>query len=738
MPSSLHLYELDYHYNQPQRTTELISHTFSLINQFGEKSFAPLEQYIARFRVDHVDHGQNLYQKLSRSTYSDQIKNGLNALSITDNGDKLHDYFMGTFTPNAKEIKEIKNMISNDNQYVFDIEDNAADDILYNSNFESIVNSAMHFSQDHRKHEFMSICSVFLEQLGTDKTNKLKEIINNGEFKLEKLVDKIKSLSIISFGVHKDKDKLEYATAESGLPDAMFFNPEYKSYENLKLTTVAATTDKGTDVEKHSMLRHTVASLATLKELKNMLHDTSFNTAYTEILKIKHHFDNNDQDFIADDFSKNLFLSVDDIDSSIIGETIITKDQWNNHLNPLFESIITHDGKLLDFSLKYNNSLSKEGSPHQTESLFSDAYAKHLGYDNWASYIKKKSDKNELLNSLKGIGYLKGDDPRLITKDDLRKLARDLKLEGMDTFFVGSAAFSDTKDKPVYYKSNNTDLNPVELRLGINIAAYAAEYSGHLGFCRIEPGAGLEFISAFNIRGNTKKGEVDGKKLTASMDKVHQFLFDEYMLKPLDGLQDNLAKENDYILDNVGKFKSSFYESIKHIIKTENSSINSAFQQYAKELNIIIPKEFDAEELIKKENIIIKKGYHGIQCYEKDIELLYVTAQLNMTDKKLEMADINKALRYISANKEDLLLKLEKDIIEIAREIKNKDPDFDGFLKEVEDYNLVIDTKKKLKDNKIDNNGIKVSDDLNNLFNKSTKIPKTTQVTSKNKKPKKD
>ena len=663
MNRELNLEQIEENFPHTQKVNDLISNIHSIINYYEEDSYPFIDKYIANFRHKNIIEEKNFSSITYLKDVQDNISNSsINYKNIETNLNvNIEDFFMG-ITPIEEE--QLKNLFVNENHDLgLNIIESDIDNIVYSDKFDAKISSLINFSKDNRKHEFLSICSVFIEEMPESDVLKLRSEINNNTFDPEKFIKMISDLSIIPFDISKDdKGHLKYAISPAGLPDAMFFKPGYASLAKLSVTTVAATLDKGTKVEGHSMLRHTVSSLSAKKEINTMLKDRDYNEAYDKIMMFYDHFSGNDNDFILDDDHQEILLSIYELNPNLLLKKSISREDWNDQIKPIIDELINHDGKLMNFSIDYINENLSSNEKHISEFGFANRFAEYRGHTSWEAYIKEKSSMDNFLNTMDGLNCKENKDKMVITKNDLKKLSRDLKSNNMDTFFVGNALFK-TSNKTKYYETlkDNLDLTPTELRLGMNVAAYAAEYSGYLDFCHIEPGAGLEFVSSFNIRANTKKNDINGKKLSNSMNKIHQFMLNEYIFKSYDEIEDNCKKEDKYILDNIAKFKHSFYGSITNLMKNYGLDENDAFERYAKELGATLPKNFNAKDIIKKEKEIISNQLGSVSFYSHSFELL--SSEIIIRDQRLKIKENNSKLKEKDSKLKEKDSKLkEKDV----------------------------------------------------------------------------
>ena len=673
MNNSLTLKKIEDNFPHTKKVEDLISNIFSIINIYEENAYCHIDKYIANFRRKNLVVENNF----SAIDYSNEIKKiiddgYLDEKELKKNNPNLsyEKFFMGLVDVDSSQIKDL--FIDNNYNFNLKISESDTDFLVYSKEFESKIVAALDFSQDNRKHELLSICSVFIEKMDETSLAKFKSDIENETFNEEEFLRQIHDLSIIPFNITKDEKtgKLTYAISASGLPDAMFFQPGYASLSKLNVITVAATLDKGTNVEGNSMLRHTVSSLMAKKEINNMLKDRSYNKAYDKIMTIYDHFDKNDSDFIMNE-DESLLLGLEAINPSLLAKTHVSKKDWDDEIKYALDELINHDGKLMNFSIDYLNQSNDKSSNHDiSEFDFADSYAKHLDFKSWESYIKQRSSSKSFIDNMKELHYKEEKNNRRITKKDFKKLSRDMKLNGLDTFYVGNAAFNE-KNKTTYYKDveSELDLSPVELRVGMNVAAYASEYSGYLDFCEIEPGAGLEFVSSFNIRANTKSGDIDGKKVYNSMPKIHQLMLNEYVFASYENIVDNDEKESEYILENIAKFKSSFYISIQNLMENYDLDPDEAFKRYTNELGAEMPidPKFDINEFLKKEKELIENGVGKPSLYSMSFKLLDAYVKINKMDKLISEKD------KLFVEKDKSLVEKDKSLVEKDKSLVEKD-----------------------------------------------------------------
>jgi hypothetical protein len=740
MPIELTIEEIEQNFPHTKKVEDLISNIFSIINIYEESSYYHIDKYIANFRNKNLVVENNF----SNLDYSNEIKKliesgYLDEKELQKNNPNLsyEKFFMGLVEVDKSQIKDL--FIDNNYNFNLKISESDTDLLVYSKEFESKIIAALDFSQDNRKHELLSICSVFIEKMDKTSLSKFKSDIDNETFNEEEFLRQIHDLSIIPFNTSKDEKtgKLTYTISASGLPDAMFFQPGYSSLSKLNVITVAATLDKGTQVEGNSMLRHTVSSLMAKKEINNMLKDRSYNKAYDKIMTIYDHFDKNDDDFIMNE-DENLLLGLESINPSLLGNTHISKEDWGNEIKYSLDALINHDGKLMNFSMNYLNEKNNKSSKYDiSEFDFADSYAKHLCFNSWEIYIKQRSSSKSFIDNMKELNCKEKKTGNLITKKDFKKLSRDMKLNGLDTFYVGNAAFNE-KNKTNYYKNNEptdlelVNLSPVELRVGINIAAYASEYSGYLDFCEIEPGAGLEFISSFNIRANTKNGDIDGQKVYNSMPKIHQLMLNEYVFGSYENIIDNCEKESEYILENISKFKSSFYISIQNLMENHDLDPDDAFKRYTNELGAEMPNDpkFDINELLEKEKSLIKNGVGKPSLYSSSFKLLdaHVTickqkSVIFEMDKSLDEKNVKLLNNALAFGVEHCIDDNDIELLRVFNKIKDYKPEFNG--KDLKITNEIYEEYSKIQIVKI-NEG-----DFDFLESSSLK---KTKINNKNKK----
>jgi hypothetical protein len=223
------------------------------------------------------------------------------------------------------------------------------------------------------------------------------------------------------------------------------------------------------------------------------------------------------------------------------------------------------------------------------------------------------------------------------------------------------------KNKTNYYKNieSSLDLSPFELMVGMNIAAYTSKHFGDFFFREIEPV--LKFVSYFNVRANNKSGYIDVQKVYNSMPKIHQLMLNEYVFGSYENIVDNCEKESEYVLENISRFKASFYISIKDLMKDYYLDPVDAFIRYTNELGVEMPDEpkFDINEFIEKEKTLIKNGFGNPDFYSRSFKLLDAYVKINEQDKILAEQD------KILAEKDKILAEKDKILAEQDRNLLN-------------------------------------------------------------------
>lgn len=731
----------------------LLSSLEGIIHVHEEDSYLFLKDYIANFREKNLEIEKNY----THDEYFKNINKIINDKKITI--PKFNQFLMGTVDV---DVKELKNLFTKDITPSFNFVREKADDIIFDERFEKLMSEAVDFTQDNKEHEFLSICSVFIEQMDDQSVEKIKSDIEKNNFNPIQFLKQIEKMSILDFKINEKNGKLTYESSPSGLPDAMFFNPQLSSLEKLKVTTVAATLDKGTNVEGNSMFRHTASSLCAIKQIHKMLKDRDFNSTYNDAMVFFDHFKNTEDDMMINLAQKNILMSLHNLGVEFSNKKSITFKDWNKEIKPRLNEIINHDGNLMSFSLENINRRIDEkeeeknilhGNPttkHFDEHIFANKYANLKGYRSWSEYIKNKSSYEKTVENMIELNCKENRNDKRITKLDMQKFARDMKMNGLDTFFVGKAAFQKT-NKTHYYENVEKEMNltPVELRLGINIAAYASEFSGYAKGFSIEPGAGLDFISQFNIRANVKSKDVDGEKITKSMNKIHQFLLDEYIFNDYSSIIKNDI-EDDYILENISKFKSSFYDSIANLIDEHDCSPKEAFERYTKELNCTLPENFSLKELINTEKEVINGSFVGSNIYAKDFKNMYKSIKIHKKNILLKEKDYElKEKDYELKEKDDIDILNQALLTETMKDVKNAENalpedrvDLKSILSNIKKDGLDLDGYKKKIDKKVflkykeEKRDIAISEEdgdfLNNL-NKSKKRLSTKKGKNNNK-----